>query len=123
MLLTTRFLERHLFLSSYRSSLISLVNSVSSPTLPQDADERLLHAAETLHNVKATFDAFMTPRIVDLRRLWNQRRPLFRLPNEVIVEIFKFLAMETEEIEDPDPDAKQLHAKLTFKRVITLTHV
>ncbi|KZS91846.1 hypothetical protein SISNIDRAFT_487157 [Sistotremastrum niveocremeum HHB9708] len=111
---------------------ISCVSAPLGAKQSLEEQEHVKKAVEALQSIKRNIDTTLDIRIAHLWRYSNQGCPIFRIPNELLVEIFKLAAPtslptlpgETEgrttgSVEDETFD----NLKYPFKRLLDLTHV
>ncbi|KZT40427.1 hypothetical protein SISSUDRAFT_1044349 [Sistotremastrum suecicum HHB10207 ss-3] len=111
------------------------VSCVSVPLGPKqsvDGQEQVKKALEALQSIKMNFNSTLDTRIAHLWRYSNEGCPIYRIPNELLVEIFKLaaptsLSMLSGKAEgrttEPDEDEAFDIPIYPFKRLLDLTHV
>ncbi|KZS91848.1 hypothetical protein SISNIDRAFT_467431 [Sistotremastrum niveocremeum HHB9708] len=110
------------------SSLTFLVTEPSDLTQSVAKQEQLSNALEALQHAKTKCESTLNSRIVRLWRHSNQRRPISRLPNELLVEILQYaaIALSEQDVEDvlhPYGAASSSKESYSFKYLVNLTHV
>ncbi|KZT40300.1 hypothetical protein SISSUDRAFT_1127327 [Sistotremastrum suecicum HHB10207 ss-3] len=80
----------------------------------------LMSAALTLEGIQERFNATIGNQIAELKRHSNWRRPLLRLPDELLVHMFKFCFSDAEDEMNSDIDSP---SQESYDIKIKLTHV